>query len=160
MFSTLLVIFHNHINTGFRVDVTIFQRSPTYVMSGRAKTAMSEGIYCENGPPLEVADCLNASFPTAFMIRGLAQRMTASLAEMDKCGYLSNQKAQNSCGTPEIFSMDLTKEVSNEIWALTTPGSFSLPGSGTHGYLSQALVALADQLRRAGGYYIGLLKLR
>ncbi|KZP29876.1 FAD/NAD(P)-binding domain-containing protein [Athelia psychrophila] len=73
----------DHCNQGI-VDVTIFQRSPTYVMSGRAKTAMSEGIYCENGPPLEVADCLNASFPTAFMIRGLAQRMTASLAEMDK----------------------------------------------------------------------------
>ena len=62
----------------------MFQRSPIYVMSGDAKTAMSSGIYSENGPPIDVADCLNASFPTALMVRGLAQRMTASFAQMDK----------------------------------------------------------------------------
>jgi hypothetical protein len=79
-----LHILCSSIDYKFRVDVTIFQRSPIHVMSPDAKTAMSAGIYCEDGPPTDVADCLNASFPTAFMVGGLSQRMTASLAEMDK----------------------------------------------------------------------------
>jgi len=66
------------------VDVTIFQRSPIYVMTSAAKNAMTSGVYCENGPPLEVADCLNASFPNLFMAGEFGQRMTATLAKMDQ----------------------------------------------------------------------------
>lgn len=72
----------------FSADVTIFQRSSIYVMSSQAKSAMS-AVFSEDGPPTNVADCLNASFPTSFMAGGLSQLMTASYAEMDKCDWLS-----------------------------------------------------------------------
>ena len=65
-------------------DVTIFQRSPIYVMTSAAKNAMTSGVYCENGPPLGVADCLNASFPNLLMAGEFGQRMTTTLAQMDK----------------------------------------------------------------------------
>lgn len=67
-----------------RSDVTIFQRSPVYIMTSAAKNAMTAGVYHENGPPLEVADCLNASFPNLFMAGEFGRRMTAALAKMDK----------------------------------------------------------------------------
>ncbi|KAG8220291.1 FAD/NAD(P)-binding domain-containing protein [Butyriboletus roseoflavus] len=66
------------------IDVTIFQRSPIYVMTSAAKHAMSAGVYCENGSPLEVADCLNASYPNLIMAGEFGQRLTATLAQMDQ----------------------------------------------------------------------------
>lgn len=71
-------------STAIPSDVTIFQRSPIYVVTSAAKNAMTAGVYCENGPPLEVADCLNASFSNLFMAGEFGQRVTATLAEMDK----------------------------------------------------------------------------
>jgi hypothetical protein len=86
-------------------DVTMFQRSSTYIMSikngwkvmftGTLSTSIFPpipsvkqlpqlGIYSENAPPTDVADRLSASFSHHLSI-GLSQRRTKKIAEMDKC---------------------------------------------------------------------------
>ena len=98
-------------------DVTIFQRSPIYVMTSTAKNAMTSGVYCENGPPLEVADCLNASFPNLFMAGEFGQRMTAMLAKMDQSVNLSLLEYLNSqCRFSGTRSTDSTELDFNAIW--------------------------------------------
>lgn len=42
------------------------------------------GLYNENGPPIEVADLISASFPNAFSVHGWAQRTTDLIADTDK----------------------------------------------------------------------------
>ncbi|KAH7881623.1 uncharacterized protein C8R40DRAFT_1157849 [Lentinula edodes] len=59
------------------IDVTMYQRSSTYVMSA------AKALYSENGPPIEVADLISASFPNAFSV-GFAQRTTELIAGLDK----------------------------------------------------------------------------
>ncbi|KAJ3868061.1 hypothetical protein EV359DRAFT_33047 [Lentinula novae-zelandiae] len=44
------------------IDVTMYQRSSTYVMSA------AKALYSENGPPIEIADLISASFPNAFSL--------------------------------------------------------------------------------------------
>jgi hypothetical protein len=80
----------------------MYQRSSTYVMTtkngfdvlfaGNAcphlritvnSYIFSSGLYCENGPPTDIADRINASFPH-FMGIELGQRSTARIAELDK----------------------------------------------------------------------------
>ena len=41
------------------------------------------GVYCENGPPTDIADRIVASYPH-FMGLGLGQRSAARIAELDK----------------------------------------------------------------------------
>ncbi|KAF8813451.1 hypothetical protein BYT27DRAFT_7180991 [Phlegmacium glaucopus] len=66
------------------VDVTMFQRSSTYVMSTKNGTPiLLGGLYGENGPPTDVADKINASFPN-LMMAGLSYRATKLIAEADK----------------------------------------------------------------------------
>ena len=43
----------------------------------------SSDLYCENGPPTDIADRLNASFPF-LMGMGLGQRSTARISELDR----------------------------------------------------------------------------
>ncbi|TFK59097.1 FAD/NAD(P)-binding domain-containing protein [Pluteus cervinus] len=66
------------------VDVTMFQRSSTYVMSVKNgfKVAFSR-LYSEVSPPTHIADRLSASFPT-YMTVGLTQRSVKVIAELDK----------------------------------------------------------------------------
>ncbi|KAJ3893387.1 hypothetical protein GG344DRAFT_87211 [Lentinula edodes] len=65
------------------IDVTMYQRSSTYVMSA------AKALYSENGPPIEVADLISASFPNAFSVNGFAQRTTELIAGLDKLALLS-----------------------------------------------------------------------
>ncbi|KAG6855463.1 hypothetical protein H0H87_002427, partial [Tephrocybe sp. NHM501043] len=66
------------------VDVTMYQRGPTYVMStSNGWKVLMEGVYSEGGLPTEIADRLNASFPHHSNV-GLAQRSTKAIAELDK----------------------------------------------------------------------------
>ncbi|GBE78965.1 FAD/NAD-binding domain-containing protein [Sparassis crispa] len=60
------------------VDVTMFQRSSTFVISAKAVSAMLSGLYSENNPT-DYADHLNASFPLA-VSRQLHQRVFPYLA--------------------------------------------------------------------------------
>ncbi|KAG9220500.1 hypothetical protein CCMSSC00406_0003956 [Pleurotus cornucopiae] len=66
------------------VDVMMFQRSSTYVMSTTSgwKYLMGD-LYSENGPPVDVADRINASFPHAVMM-GISRRQVKQIAEADK----------------------------------------------------------------------------
>ncbi|KAJ7648069.1 hypothetical protein FB45DRAFT_895162 [Roridomyces roridus] len=66
------------------VDVTIFQRSSTYVMSTKhgARRLLSP-VYWEGGPPTDLADRLAASFPL-FMSIELKRREARLIAEDDK----------------------------------------------------------------------------
>ncbi|KAF5371804.1 hypothetical protein D9758_003455 [Tetrapyrgos nigripes] len=67
------------------IDVTMYQRDSTYVMTTKnGWDVLMGGVYSEDGPPTHVADMLNASFPNAFMRNGLAQRQAAAIAELDK----------------------------------------------------------------------------
>jgi len=66
------------------VDVTMFQRSSTYVMSSKeGMPRLMGGLYSEGGPPTDIADLINASFPINFM-RIMNKRLTAGIAEADK----------------------------------------------------------------------------
>jgi len=66
------------------VDVTMFQRSSTYVMTTKnGWRILFEGVYSENAPPPDVADRLNASYPNR-LTELLAPRRTLEIAEADK----------------------------------------------------------------------------
>ncbi|KAF8261173.1 FAD/NAD(P)-binding domain-containing protein [Lactarius quietus] len=66
------------------VDVTMFQRSSTYVMSVKhGVTAVLGGLYYEGGPPADVADRINASFPN-YLQKPLHQRIVVDIAEKDR----------------------------------------------------------------------------
>ncbi|KAH9021057.1 FAD/NAD-P-binding domain-containing protein [Lactarius pseudohatsudake] len=65
-------------------DVTMFQRSSTYVMSVKhGVTAVFGGIYYEGGPPPDVADRINASFPN-YLQKPRHQRIVVDIAEKDR----------------------------------------------------------------------------
>ncbi|KAF9269691.1 FAD/NAD(P)-binding domain-containing protein [Marasmius fiardii PR-910] len=67
------------------VDVTMYQRSSTYVMSTKnGWEILFEGLYSENGPQTDIADRLNASFPHPLLNSGLSQRATKAIAELDR----------------------------------------------------------------------------
>ncbi|TFK20744.1 monooxygenase [Coprinopsis marcescibilis] len=66
------------------VDVTMYQRSSTYIMSTEnGWKVLMEGVYSENAPPVEVADKLNSSFPHLAAIP-LNQMKVGHLAQLDK----------------------------------------------------------------------------
>jgi putative flavoprotein involved in K+ transport len=64
-------------------EVTMVQRSPTYVVSVEGSGLAMAGMYDESGPPTEVADLLGASFPFACAPE-MHQATTAAMAEHDK----------------------------------------------------------------------------
>ncbi|KAI0294205.1 hypothetical protein BC826DRAFT_1091694 [Russula brevipes] len=66
------------------IDVTIFQRSSTYVMSvEHGVTRALGGLYYEGGPPPDVADRIRASFPICPR-KCLQQRLVLDIAEHDR----------------------------------------------------------------------------
>ncbi|KAJ7168902.1 hypothetical protein C8R46DRAFT_1163015 [Mycena filopes] len=95
----IAVDYYNH-----GVDVTMYQRSSTYVMSTKnGWNRIMGGVYCEGGPPTELADRLTASFPHLMSI-GLNQRQALKIAEDDKelldglrgCGFKLNMGTMDS----------------------------------------------------------------
>ncbi|KAJ6564733.1 FAD/NAD(P)-binding domain-containing protein [Mycena capillaripes] len=66
------------------VDVTMFQRSSTYVISTKNElTSLMKPNYWEGGPPVEVADRGGASFPPLMAVE-LYHRITAGIGAADK----------------------------------------------------------------------------
>ncbi|EIM79879.1 FAD/NAD-P-binding domain-containing protein [Stereum hirsutum FP-91666 SS1] len=61
------------------VEVTMLQRSSTYVISAEGVAKLLSGVFSETGPPTEIADRLNASFPTE-MVKLLSQRSAPGIA--------------------------------------------------------------------------------
>ncbi|KAF9444560.1 FAD/NAD(P)-binding domain-containing protein [Macrolepiota fuliginosa MF-IS2] len=73
------VDYHDH-----GIDVTMYQRSSSYVMSVQKGMRITvAGLYEESGPPLAVADRLSQSFPNLLNV-GLHYRNTLAIAEVDK----------------------------------------------------------------------------
>ncbi|KAJ7662439.1 hypothetical protein B0H17DRAFT_1093497 [Mycena rosella] len=66
------------------IDVTMYQRSSTYIMSTKSilKHIMGDN-YKEGGPPVGIADRVTASFPHLMAI-GLGRRQALEIAEDDK----------------------------------------------------------------------------
>ncbi|KAF8629969.1 hypothetical protein AX17_005535 [Amanita inopinata Kibby_2008] len=67
------------------VDVTMFQRSSTYIMTTKnGMKILMEGLYGEDGvPPVDIADRINASFSN-FLMEGVAYRQRLRIDEADK----------------------------------------------------------------------------
>ncbi|KAJ3988796.1 hypothetical protein F5890DRAFT_1570861 [Lentinula detonsa] len=67
------------------IDVTMYQRSSTYIMSTKAGwEVLFSNLYAEDTLPTDLADRVNASFPLGFMMNGFAQRATEAIAEKDR----------------------------------------------------------------------------
>lgn len=64
-------------------QVTMIQRSPTYVVSLAGSAIAMTGMYDGSGPPTDVADLLSASFPFKCAPE-MHQATTAAMAEHDK----------------------------------------------------------------------------
>jgi len=71
----------DHVDHG--VDVTMFQRSPTYVMSTKEGWPRLMALYSENGPPTDIADRIDASFPNPFL-KMLHPRAVKEIADADR----------------------------------------------------------------------------
>ncbi|KIJ68134.1 hypothetical protein HYDPIDRAFT_107789 [Hydnomerulius pinastri MD-312] len=65
------------------VDITMVQRSPTYIMSTKEGMPRLLALFWEGGPPTDVADRVNASFPN-HLLKLVHQRVTKQIAEADK----------------------------------------------------------------------------
>ncbi|KAH9970112.1 FAD/NAD(P)-binding domain-containing protein [Lactifluus volemus] len=66
------------------VDVTMFQRSSTYIMSVKhGIPGVFGSLYYEGGPSPDVADRINASFPN-YIQKPLHQRIVADIADKDR----------------------------------------------------------------------------
>ncbi|KAG1751337.1 uncharacterized protein EDB91DRAFT_1243608 [Suillus paluster] len=65
------------------VDVTMVQRGPTYVMSTKEGMPRLMTTFCEGGPPTDIADRVNGSYPNG-LVKLLHQRLTKEIAEADK----------------------------------------------------------------------------
>ena len=64
-------------------EVTVLQRSSTYVMSQQHGIAAAVGsLYYEGGPPLDEADLLNASSPLSLVLEGAVEHVRA-VADLD-----------------------------------------------------------------------------
>ncbi|KZT00877.1 FAD/NAD(P)-binding domain-containing protein [Laetiporus sulphureus 93-53] len=66
------------------VDVTLFQRSATYVMSTKeGMPRLFRDLYWEGAGPVEVADRVHTSMPV-FMMKEMHKRLTKEIAQADK----------------------------------------------------------------------------
>ncbi|KAJ7682909.1 hypothetical protein B0H17DRAFT_1075373 [Mycena rosella] len=65
------------------IDVTLYQRSSTYVMNAESFRHVLKGMYAEGAPPTDVSDRVSASFPHLMSI-GLGQRQALKIATDDK----------------------------------------------------------------------------
>lgn len=66
------------------VDITLVQRSSTYIMTNKeGMPRLMRGTYWEGGPPTEVADIIDNSMPILYR-KMLHKRITADIAEADK----------------------------------------------------------------------------
>ncbi|KAF8510816.1 hypothetical protein BU17DRAFT_55151 [Hysterangium stoloniferum] len=86
------------------VDVTMVQRSSTCVISVQAVAALLEGLYSETGPPVDIADRINASFPnyvmkamhTIAMASRVKEMDRATIEELNKVGFKTNYGPDDS----------------------------------------------------------------
>ncbi|EJT97539.1 FAD/NADP-binding domain-containing protein [Dacryopinax primogenitus] len=95
-------IAHDFANHG--IDVTIFQRDSTYIMTTKhGMPVVMRGLYWEGCPPTEQADMLSASLPNE-VLRHVHKRYTQEVAEkdrellegLDRVGFRRNEGVEGS----------------------------------------------------------------
>jgi hypothetical protein len=123
---------------GFRFIAQGMQHCQDVVKTNNA--IFMSGIYSEDGPPTDVADRINASFPFLFFVSGIAQRKTKQIAEADKSvlNYIDGFDSYDM-----IFS-------NRELLDGLRKRGFSI-NMGTDG-----TGILPQVFDRPGGYYIGI----
>ncbi|KAG8220803.1 FAD/NAD(P)-binding domain-containing protein [Butyriboletus roseoflavus] len=65
------------------VDITMVQRGPTYIMSTKEGMPRCLALFWDGGPPTDVADRVNASYPS-HVLKLVNQRVTKDIADADK----------------------------------------------------------------------------
>ncbi|EGO00127.1 hypothetical protein SERLA73DRAFT_107112 [Serpula lacrymans var. lacrymans S7.3] len=65
------------------IDITMCQRSPTYIMTTKEGCPRLFPLYWEGSPPTDIADRINASYPN-HLLKFLHQRAVRDIAEADK----------------------------------------------------------------------------
>jgi hypothetical protein len=135
------------------------QRGPSYIMSTKEgmprllkgdattfllwsntllKLDIHTGLYWEGPLPTDIADRINASFPSN-VLKSIHQRTTKSIAEADRCIYL-----------PTLDSRaDWYRLPSDLLDGLRKRGFKTTMGDDDSGFFSMAWT-------KAGGYYLGL----
>ncbi|EGO00177.1 hypothetical protein SERLA73DRAFT_52761 [Serpula lacrymans var. lacrymans S7.3] len=75
------------------IDVTMCQRGPTYIMTTKEgmPRLLCMSIYWDGGPPTEIADRINASYPN-YLLKLMHVRVTKDIAEADKVLLYGLQK--------------------------------------------------------------------
>ncbi|KAH6909258.1 flavin-containing monooxygenase [Coprinopsis sp. MPI-PUGE-AT-0042] len=66
------------------ITPTMYQRSSTYIISGKAINKLLEPLYSPNAPPIEISDLLNMSTMCQRSMAGLNRRFMLSLKEEGK----------------------------------------------------------------------------
>ncbi|OJA14210.1 hypothetical protein AZE42_11318, partial [Rhizopogon vesiculosus] len=69
--------------TNLGPEVTMVQRSPSYIMSTKEGMPRLLSIFWEGGPPTDIADRASASYPNK-LLKLVHQRVTKDIAEADK----------------------------------------------------------------------------
>jgi len=86
------------------VDVTMVQRSSTCIVSVQAVAALIDELYSETGPPVDIADRINASFPNHVVkamhkiaMASRVKKMDRALIEgLNKVGFKTNSGPEDA----------------------------------------------------------------
>ncbi|EGO00145.1 hypothetical protein SERLA73DRAFT_107137 [Serpula lacrymans var. lacrymans S7.3] len=65
------------------IDITMCQRSPTYIMTTKEGGPRLFALFWEGSPPTDIADRINASYPN-HLLKLMHQRVSRDIAEADK----------------------------------------------------------------------------
>ena len=106
------------------VDVTLFQRSSTCIMSTKeGMPTLMKPNYWEGGPPTEVADLIDNTMPILYR-KMVHKRITKDIAEADKCVLPRRLRCVRADGVVTgRSSTACTRSASRRTWASTAQAS-------------------------------------
>lgn len=130
------------------VDVTMIQRSSTYVMSQKANYDLSIGkLFFEGGRPTDDADLLSASYPHPLALiravdqtRQMAEIDQEMLAALDKVGYRYDMGIEGGGGPSKILAGPGSYYIDVGCCRLIADGEISLSHSGVERFTPTGVV--------------------
>lgn len=130
------------------VDVTMIQRSSTYVMSQKANYELSIGkLFYEGGRPTDDADLLSASFPHPLTLlravdqtRQMAEIDKEILAALEKVGYRYDMGINGGGGPSKILAGPGSYYIDVGCCQLIADGEISLSHSGVESFTATGVV--------------------
>ncbi|KAF9813360.1 hypothetical protein IEO21_05652 [Rhodonia placenta] len=130
------------------VDVTLYQRGPTYIMTTKeGMPRVFKDTYWEGAGPVDVADRVHTSMPI-FMVKEIHKRITAEIAEADK-ELLEGLKKVG-------FKYNLGHEGSGFLWLAQTRGGGYYLDVGTSKKIIDGRIKLTGDSKLAGFTKTGL----